>query len=60
MVNIVKKFLGDNQLTHKVNFRGKHCFGNCENGPSFKINDHRYERVGEDEILKILEEEFLK
>lgn len=60
MVNIVKKFLEDNKLTHKVNFKGKHCFGNCENGPGFMINAHRYDHVGEDDILKILEEELLK
>jgi len=60
MVNIVKKFLEDNQLTHKVNFKGKHCFGNCENGPGFTINDHRYDHLGEDDLLKILEKELLK
>ena len=60
MVNIVKKLLEDNQLTHKVNFKGKHCFGNCENGPGFKINDQRYDHVGEDDLLKILEKELLK
>lgn len=60
MVQVVKKFLDDHKLTHKVVFKGKHCFGNCENGPSLKINDHKYEHLDIDKVLKILEEELLK
>ncbi|MCF8366381.1 MAG: (2Fe-2S) ferredoxin domain-containing protein [Bacteroidales bacterium] len=60
MVQIVRQFLEDHKLTHKVVFKGKHCFGNCENGPGIKINDRLYEHIDEDKILVILEKELLK
>ena len=60
MVHIVKKYLDDHQLTHKVNFKGKHCFGNCEHGPGFMVNDNRYNQVDKDKIINILEEELSK
>lgn len=59
MVQIVKKFLDENNLAGKVTFRGKHCFGNCENGPSIMIDQKRYEHIDDESIMTILENELL-
>lgn len=60
MVQIIKKFLEEHNLVHKVIFKGKHCFGNCENGPSMQIDEHRYEKIDEEEVIQILEKELLR
>ncbi len=59
MVQIVKKFLEEHRLMHKVRFRGKHCFGNCENGPSMTIGDERFEHISAESIEDILESRLL-
>lgn len=59
LVQDIKKFLEHHKLTHKVVFKGKHCFGNCENGPGLKVNDQLYEHVDTEKVLKILEDELL-
>ncbi|HPE35344.1 MAG TPA: (2Fe-2S) ferredoxin domain-containing protein [Bacteroidales bacterium] len=59
MVQIIKKFLEDNNLMHKIKFRGKHCFGNCENGPSIMIGQKRFEHLDPESVLVILERELL-
>ncbi len=59
MVQFVKNFLDEHKLTHKVVFKGKHCFGNCENGPALEINGQRFDHIDKDKIRKILEDELL-
>ena len=59
MVQIVKRFLDENNLAGKVVFRGKHCFGNCENGPSIMIDQKRYEHIDAESIVTILQNELL-
>ncbi|MBE0637482.1 MAG: (2Fe-2S) ferredoxin domain-containing protein [Bacteroidales bacterium] len=59
MVQVVKKFMEDNNLMHKLKFRGKHCFGNCENGPSMMIGEKRHEHLNQQSVLEILERELL-
>jgi len=60
MVQTVRQFLEDHKLAHKVKFKGKHCFGNCENGPALKIDDRQYERINADSVQEILANELLK
>lgn len=59
MVQIIKRFLDEHNITHKVNFKGKHCFGSCENGPVMMVDDHKYERITAELIPEILENELL-
>jgi NADH:ubiquinone oxidoreductase subunit E len=59
VVQLIKKFLDEHQLSHKVRFRGKHCFGNCENGPGMIINQERFEHVTSSSVVEILESKFL-
>lgn len=55
LVQLVKSYLSERQLTHKVNFKGKHCFGNCESGPAIEINQHRYNNITSETIIDILD-----
>jgi NADH:ubiquinone oxidoreductase subunit E len=55
LVQVVKNYLAEHQLTHKVNFKGKHCFGNCESGPAMEINQRRYENISSETIIEILD-----
>jgi len=59
MVQEVRKFIDENGISHRVNFKGKHCFGNCENGPCIQIDDARYDHFYEDNFELILKKELL-
>lgn len=43
-------------MTDKVFFKGDHCFGNCNIGPSLKIDGKEYNGITEDNIHQILSE----
>ena len=55
-VEIIKKYLGSNQLSGKVLFKGGHCFGECEKGPILIINDKVYHNVNHENIEELLNE----
>ena len=38
MLKAIQTYLKENNLCDKVNFHGGHCFGNCADGPSIKVN----------------------
>jgi NADH:ubiquinone oxidoreductase subunit E len=59
IVQEIKKFLEENNLMHKVIFRGKHCFGKCENGPALTIGKKKFEQITLGSIREILENELL-
>lgn len=59
IVHVIKQFLEEHNLSHKVVFKGKHCFGNCEHGPGITIDDRLFEHIDENKILSILEDELL-
>jgi len=59
IVHEIKKFLEENNLMHKVIFRGKHCFGKCEDGPALMIGEKKFEQITPGSIRQILENELL-
>lgn len=59
IVHEIKKYLEEHNISHKVIFRGKHCFGNCENGPGLIIGEKKFVQISLDTIHDILEEELL-
>lgn len=59
LVQEIKQFLDEHKLGHRVEFKGKHCFSNCENGPAIQIDDRRYDHITRDNIREILEKELL-
>ena len=60
IVQMIRKFLEEHELSRKVDFRGKHCFGHCEKGPSLRINGKHYEHINAENIHEILTSEFLR
>ncbi len=54
----IQQYIKDNQLEGRVKFRGNHCFGKCNKGPVLKIGENIYEQVSEDNLYRILDEEF--
>lgn len=59
MVQEVKRFVDEHNIAHKINFKGKHCFGNCENGPCVQIDGRRYDHFSEENLESILTKELL-
>lgn len=59
IVQVVKQFLEEHKLSQKVDFRGKHCFGHCQHGPSIMINSRRFEQITADSVVEILQNELL-
>lgn len=60
IVAMIRDFLETYGLSRKVNFRGKHCFGHCENGPNLKIDDRHFDHISRENIEEILSEVLLK
>lgn len=56
---MVRQFLEEHKLSHRVDFKGNHCFGDCENGPSIRIEDHKFDHISKENIREILENELL-
>lgn len=57
-LNIIKKYLADNNLNAEVTFSGRLCEDMCSRGPIVVINDKVYEEVSLSKLYKILQEEF--
>lgn len=59
LVQEVRKYLEEHRLGHRVDFRGKHCFGNCEHGPAIQIDNQRFDHINIENIRGILDRELL-
>ena len=55
-VKIIQNFIKEKGIEHKVSFRGRHCFGNCDNGPSLTIGEKQIDHLNSDNLLEILNE----
>ncbi len=53
-LEIIRKFLNENNLTDKVDFKGQLCAGDCSHSPIIHINEEKFETVSESNILQIL------
>ncbi len=58
ILDIVKRFLAEHNLSDKVFFRGELCTTLCEKGPVIKINDELFTMVTTDTIYTILADFF--
>jgi len=56
IIQEIKSYLDEYNLNEKVNFHGAHCFENCHEGPSIKINGKMYTHLNSIRIHEILEE----
>lgn len=58
-LEIIKKYLVENNLSNMVEFNGKLCACDCSHGPIVYIANEKYEDVNENNIIDILEHYFL-
>ncbi len=56
-LEVIQKYLTDNQLDADVHFSGHLCEEKCSKGPMITINGHVYEEVNMSRLYKILQEE---
>jgi NADH:ubiquinone oxidoreductase subunit E len=56
ILEIIKNYLKEHQLSNEVFFHGVLCTGHCENGPIIKINDRIFTYVTPENIDDILSE----
>lgn len=54
VLEVVKRFLKEYQLSAEVFFHGDLCGGKCEEGPVLKIDDQLFSRITVDNVYEIL------
>lgn len=59
VLEVIKKYLSENNLKEKVDFRGQLCSGNCAHGPVLHINDKTYKEIDENTAIRLLDEIFV-
>lgn len=57
-VDIIKKYLQENNLEADITFSGHLCENMCSKGPVISIDDRTYEEVQISLLSKILQKEF--
>jgi NADH:ubiquinone oxidoreductase subunit E len=55
ILEIVRDYLEENDLSSLVDFRGDLCMGQCAHGPVIVIGDERHVGISPDTVLPILE-----
>ncbi|MCL3779084.1 (2Fe-2S) ferredoxin domain-containing protein [Prolixibacteraceae bacterium JC049] len=56
---IIKRYISENYLDERVDFRGELCSGNCKGDPHIRINGEFIYGVNESNIKSILDKYFL-
>ena len=59
LVDLIREFLSEHNLTDKVSLVGNLCMDNCKNGPNIKIDNKVYSEMDSVKLIKILNEELL-
>lgn len=55
----MRKYIEDNKLEQRVDFRGNLCCGECNHGPNLTINDTKYSDISASNIKLILDDALL-
>ncbi|MBK3516785.1 NAD(P)H-dependent oxidoreductase subunit E [Carboxylicivirga marina] len=58
VLEVVKGFLREHQLTTEVFFHGDLCGGKCEEGPMLQIDEQMFSKVTVDNVYEILNSYF--
>jgi NADH:ubiquinone oxidoreductase subunit E len=58
ILEVIKAYLKEHNLSGQVFFHGDLCSGHCEQGPVIKINDQIFKMVNADNIYDILNASF--
>lgn len=57
-LEVLRKFIAENQLQAEISFSGHLCEDFCSNGPILRIDDKIYKEVNLSNLYRILQEEF--
>ena len=57
-LEVIKKYIAENQLEAEISFSGHLCEELCSKGPILKIDNKVYKEVNLSGLYKILQEEF--
>lgn len=57
-LEIIKKYLKNNQLEQNVIFKGQLCSQSCNTGPVVWINENKYEGMTSANIVPLLDQNF--
>ncbi len=58
VLQVIKSFISEHNLSAKVFFHGDLCGGHCDEGPVLKIDDTLYSSVSVDNVYEILNNYF--
>lgn len=59
-LQLIQKYLKDNNLEAEVELVGLRCYDNCIKGPNICIDDEEYNNIDMGSLLDILEKHFNK
>ena len=54
VLEVIKRFIDEHQLSVDVFFHGDLCNGHCAEGPVLKIDEHMFSNVQVDNVFDIL------
>ncbi|MBQ9471087.1 MAG: (2Fe-2S) ferredoxin domain-containing protein [Bacteroidales bacterium] len=57
-LEVIKRYIAENNLNARVQFKGQLCSERCNRGPVIWINDVEYQGVSKSSILAILNRAF--
>ncbi len=58
VLEVIKEYLADHQLTDQVEFKGHLCAGKCAEGPNLQVNNKEYHKVDRNAAIEILNKHF--
>lgn len=60
VLDVVKNYLTEHNLTHDVIFKGHLCAGKCMEGPIITIDNIDYEYIDSISVIRILDNHLMK
>lgn len=60
ILEVIKNYLAENELTDEVEFKGQLCTGKCTEGPNLSINDTNFSGLNPGSVIKVLNNHFFK
>ncbi len=59
-INLIKKYLKENEREQRVVFRGAHCTGICEKGPVLVLDGIKHTKVTPESVVSLLDNYFAR
>jgi NADH:ubiquinone oxidoreductase subunit E len=56
IIPLIKKYIERKNINDKVEFKGDHCFSNCNNGPNMYIGTTLFQQINKNNLNKVLDQ----